>query len=169
MKDESIVFYAAAEFDSIPVIVFSTHNGIRKLIFKQLPPSRLKINPLMLQKDDPLMFGAFEQLEDYFDLKLKTFSLPFDIIGTEFQQSVWAEIKKIPFGRTKSYKEIGEAMGHTGSYQAIGNAVGANPIPIIIPCHRVIGHSGQLTGYSGGLKIKKKLLEIEGQLTPELF
>ncbi|MDP4114926.1 MAG: methylated-DNA--[protein]-cysteine S-methyltransferase [Bacteroidota bacterium] len=169
MKDESIVFYAAAEYEAIPVIVFSTHNGIRKLIFKQLPPSRLKINPLMLKPDDPLMFNVFDQLSDYFNMKSKEFSVPFDIVGTAFQLNVWSEINKIPFGETKSYKEIGEAIGYKGGFQAIGNAVGANPLPIIIPCHRVLGHTGQLTGYSGGLHIKKKLLEIEGKLTPELF
>ena len=82
---------------------------------------------------------------------------------------VWNEIKKIPYGKTRSYKYIAEKLGDAKSIRAVGRANGQNPIPIIIPCHRVIGSNGTLTGYAGGLYVKEKLLEIEGSRSLELF
>ena len=84
--------------------------------------------------------------------------------GTEFQRSVWREIEKIPFGKTKTYLEIAKAIGKPGASRAVGSACGANPLPLLVPCHRVLASNGGLGGFSGGLDIKKKLLRMEGVL-----
>ena len=84
--------------------------------------------------------------------------------GTEFQRSVWREIEKIPFGKTKTYLEIAKAIGKPGASRAVGSACGANPLPLLVPCHRVLASNGGLGGFSGGLDIKKKLLSMEGVL-----
>lgn len=101
------------------------------------------------------------QLDAYFNGELKEFNLPLNIEGTEFQQRVWQELMNIPYGETRSYKEVAEAIGNYKASRAIGMANNKNPIHIIIPCHRVIGSSGKLVGYAGGMDMKKGLLEME--------
>ena len=101
------------------------------------------------------------QLKAYFDQKLKEFSLPLDIKGTDFQLSVWHELGNIPYGKTVSYKDIAQAIGNPKAFRAVGGANNKNPIAIIIPCHRVLGHDGSLIGFGGGLAIKQYLLDLE--------
>lgn len=108
--------------------------------------------------------NTIKQLNEYFQGKRKTFDLPLNPKGTEFQKKVWQELKKIPYGATKSYKNIAIAIGNPNSSRAVGNANNKNPIPIIIPCHRVIGTNKRLIGYAGGLDKKQKLLDIENRL-----
>lgn len=104
---------------------------------------------------------VIEQLRQYFNRELKYFNCICDLKGTEFQKKVWLELTKIPYGKTKSYKEIAIAIGNKEACRAIGIACNKNPIPIIIPCHRVIGSNGKLIGYAHGIEIKKKLLDLE--------
>jgi methylated-DNA-[protein]-cysteine S-methyltransferase len=104
---------------------------------------------------------AIKQLQEYFDGKRKNFDLVFDLEGTDFQKRVWLELLKIPFGKTKSYMDMAVALGDPKVIRAAASANGANKIGIIIPCHRVIGSDGSLTGYAGGLDKKKWLLEFE--------
>jgi methylated-DNA-[protein]-cysteine S-methyltransferase len=104
------------------------------------------------------------QLKAYFDGQLKAFDLPLAPQGTEFQRQVWRALQTIPYGRTKSYGEIARRLGRPEASRAVGAANGQNPIPVIIPCHRVIGADGSLTGFGGGLPIKRKLLALEGAL-----
>lgn len=106
------------------------------------------------------------QLKEYFAGARTTFDLPLNPTGTVFQNRVWNELFKIPHGETISYTELAERVGRPGSHRAVGAANGRNPLPIVIPCHRVIGKSGKLTGYAGGLEAKQKLLELEGALEP---
>ena len=116
-------------------------------------------------KPSKTLLEAKQQLEDYFSGKSKTFSLPVDLsAGTEFQKSVWKQIAKIPFGKTVSYVDIAKAIGNPKASRAVGGAVGANPIPLIVGCHRVLGSTGTITGYSGGKGIptKRWLLNHEG-------
>lgn len=108
------------------------------------------------------------QLDEYFAGKRTSFDLPLDLQGTEFQLKVWNELLKIPYGKTISYKELSLRLGNLLAIRAAGAANGANPISIIVPCHRVIGSDGSLTGYAGGLWRKKWLLELESG-TAELF
>ena len=97
----------------------------------------------------------------YFERRLRDFDLPLDAQGTEFQRRVWRELTTIPYGRTRSYMKIAEAIGSPRAVRAVGAANGSNPIPIVIPCHRVIGASGRLVGYGGGLPLKRRLLDLE--------
>ena len=115
------------------------------------------------------MHGVYSQLKEYFKGKRKEFDLPLEIEGTDFHKKVWNELLKIPYGKTISYKELAIRLGHEKVIRAAAKANGANPLPIVIPCHRVIGSDGSLVGYGGGLKIKEKLLSIEGILEPDLF
>ena len=102
-----------------------------------------------------------KQLRAYFKGELKNFSVEFSLGGTEFMRRVWLELTKIPYGQTATYGEIAKCVGCERGYRAVGLANNRNPIPIIIPCHRVIGADGSLTGFRGGLHIKQKLLELE--------
>ncbi|MBF0200988.1 MAG: methylated-DNA--[protein]-cysteine S-methyltransferase [Desulfamplus sp.] len=103
-----------------------------------------------------------KELDAYFNNRLSSFSIPVAPRGTPFQLSVWSALLTIPWGRTVTYKEIAERIGSPRAYRAVGGAAGKNPIPIIIPCHRVIGSNGSLTGFSSGIAVKKFLLELEG-------
>ncbi|MEA2095502.1 MAG: methylated-DNA--[protein]-cysteine S-methyltransferase [Candidatus Cloacimonadota bacterium] len=111
--------------------------------------------------DIPVLIETEKQLKQYFAGERKTFDIPLKLIGTDFQLSVWHELKKIPYGGTISYQQLAERVGDNKKSRAVGNANGKNSIPIIIPCHRVIRKSGDLGGFGGGIKIKRKLLELE--------
>ena len=101
------------------------------------------------------------ELEEYFNGKRKSFEVPIKPFGTSFQQPVWKALQEIPYGETRSYKQIAEMIGKPAACRAVGMANNRNPIPIVIPCHRVVGANGDLTGYAGGLEVKRKLLDIE--------
>jgi methylated-DNA-[protein]-cysteine S-methyltransferase len=119
---------------------------------------------------DPEAFSdAVDQLEAYFAGELTDFNLELDLQGTGFQQRVWKALLTIPYGETRSYGEIAEQIGAPGSARAVGLANGRNPIAIVVPCHRVIGASGSLTGYGGGLERKQTLLELEKRAALTLF
>lgn len=108
-----------------------------------------------------LALKVFRELDEYFQGKRKTFDIPLRTHGTTFQEKVWAALRAIPYGEVRSYKEVAEAIGHPKAYRAVGMANNANPIFIIVPCHRVIGSDGSLTGYGGGLPMKRALLSLE--------
>ncbi|WP_406005944.1 methylated-DNA--[protein]-cysteine S-methyltransferase [Streptomyces sp. NBC_00637] len=117
---------------------------------------------------DATVFRAVEeQLEAYFGGGLQDFSLPLHLDGTPFQRSVWDELRKIPYGETRTYGALAEALGKPTASRAVGLANGRNPIGIIVPCHRVIGAGGGLTGYGGGLERKRRLLDFEGGTAPD--
>ena len=104
---------------------------------------------------------VFRQLDEYFGGTRRTFDFPYRLHGTPFQQKVWAALCEIPYGETRSYKDIAKAIGHPKAFRAVGMANHSNPIFIVIPCHRVIGSNGSLVGYGGGLEMKKALLDLE--------
>jgi len=112
---------------------------------------------------DAVIELATRQLDEYFAGKRTTFDLPLKARGTAFQQSIWSALQDIPYGQTTSYGELGSAVGKPGSARAVGGAVGANPLPIVIPCHRVLASDRRITGYSGGegIPTKEKLLGLE--------
>ncbi|MBP2651596.1 MAG: methylated-DNA/protein-cysteinemethyltransferase [Firmicutes bacterium] len=114
-------------------------------------------------QETELLKEAAQQLTEYFSGRRKDFSVPLAPSGTVFMQCVWAEVEKIPYGESQSYKGMAQRIGRPKAVRAIGMANNKNPIPIFIPCHRVIGVNGNLIGYRGGLKIKKQLLELERQ------
>jgi methylated-DNA-[protein]-cysteine S-methyltransferase len=113
------------------------------------------------------MRAACDQLREYFLGTRRVFDLQLEPAGSPFEQEVWAALLAIPYGATTSYGAIAMALGLVNGARAVGRANGANPIPIVIPCHRVIGSDGSLTGYGGGLPLKRALLELEGTIPPE--
>lgn len=113
------------------------------------------------EQDDDVFGDAVEQLGAYFAGELTSFDLDLELVGTEFQRRVWEALRTIPYGETRSYGEIALQIGAPGAFRAVGLANGRNPIGIIVPCHRVIGASGALTGYGGGLDRKRALLDLE--------
>jgi len=135
----------------------ASSTGIRTIDF---PPAR----PVECERDDrdPLLIELARELESYFAGRLRRFEVPLDMQGTPFQMRVWRELEGIPFGETRSYRQVAAAIGAENAVRAVGAANGANPVPIVVPCHRVIGSSGKLVGYGGGLELKKRLLELEG-------
>lgn len=112
-------------------------------------------------KETPLVREAAFQLSEYFAGKRKAFEIPLDIKGTPFQLAVWKALSGIPYGETRSYKEISESIGRVKAYRAVGMACNRNPVAIIVPCHRVIGADGNMTGFASGMGIKEKLLKLE--------
>ncbi|WP_298768510.1 methylated-DNA--[protein]-cysteine S-methyltransferase [uncultured Fibrobacter sp.] len=112
---------------------------------------------------------AVQQLNLYLSGKLREFSLPIRIYGTEFQQKVWNAIAQIPYGETRTYQQIAEAIEEPRASRAVGAALHANPLQIILPCHRVVGKGGSLVGYALGLELKRRLLVIEGAIPQELL
>lgn len=140
------------------------------------------IGPLTLVEEDgaivQLLFGAYgsdgaktpvlseaeRQLTEYFSGRRREFTLPLKPAGTAFQQAVWQALRGIPFGETRSYAEIAQSVKRPRAFRAVGMANHCNPIPVIIPCHRVVGSDGSLTGYAGGLEAKRILLHLEGRV-----
>lgn len=118
-------------------------------------------DPLLSRADSKIIQHASQQLHEYFSGQRTLFTLPLDARGTEFQQLAWRQLQTIPYAATRSYKWQCQAMGRPKAARAVGSANGRNPLPIIIPCHRIIGANGTLTGYSGGLAIKQFLLSCE--------
>ena len=115
----------------------------------------------VVETDTALIREAYKQLEEYLNLKRKAFDLPLKLIGTDFQIKVYSEINKIPYGSVATYKDIASKTGNCSAARAVGQACGRNPIPVFVPCHRVIASSGEINGYCAGTEIKRKLLQIE--------
>ena len=121
--------------------------------------AKMKINDNIKETD--LIKECYKQLKEYLQGERRVFDVPIEFNGTKFQNAVWKELLKIPYGETRSYKDIAVAIGNEKACRAIGMANNKNPISIIVPCHRVLGSNGKLVGYAGGLDIKEKLLNIE--------
>ncbi len=149
--------------DEVRVRISAAESGIRSIEFA---PARASGG----QRNDgnPLIEETARQLRAYLRGTRRDFDLPLDMQGTAFQKRVWRYLTTIPYGQTRSYRQVAEAIGAPSAVRAVGSANGANPIPIVVPCHRVIGAGGKLTGYGGGLPLKQKLLELEGCTTMRL-
>ncbi|MCO6500579.1 MAG: methylated-DNA--[protein]-cysteine S-methyltransferase [Vicingus serpentipes] len=141
-----------------------TLKGVAMLKFDTLAISESKQH-ILNRKSNQLFNQLEKQLNEYFEKKRTTFDIPLDLNGTDFQLNVWKELLNIPYGTTRTYKEQAITLGNIKSIRAVATANGTNPIPIIIPCHRVIGSDGSLTGFSGGLWRKKFLLDLESSQT----
>ena len=124
-------------------------------------PKRVRLAELIEQTHHPILLETQKQLTEYFAGKRQQFDLPLDFEGTEFQQKVWQALLTIPFGETRSYRDIAEQIGNVKAVRAVGAANGKNPISIIAPCHRVVGANGKLVGFAGGLDNKDILLRLE--------
>lgn len=133
------------------------------VLWENDPPQRVRLVELQEDQQHPILLKAEKQLNEYFQNKRQCFDLPLDFIGTAFQKKVWQALLNIPFGETRTYKQIAEHIGDIKAVRAVGAANGKNPISIIAPCHRVIGVNGKLVGFAGGLENKKILLSIESK------
>ena len=143
------------------LVLLASANGLAGLFFAH------RVDPEGLVAGDnsnEFLNAAEKQLQEYFAGTRTKFEVPLDVLGTEFQRAVWRELSRIPFGTTRSYAGIAERIGKPKSVRAVGAANGSNPVSVIVPCHRVIGADGSLTGFGGGLALKRALLEFEGVL-----
>ena len=148
------MFYSCKyQFENISLYLVATETHLINIQFTQPQKALLQTTELLSM--------ATIQLDEYFQGKRTTFSLPFKLTGTPFQLAVWKKLQNIPYGKTTSYKEIAQKINKPKACRAVGMANNKNPLPIIIPCHRVIGSNGKLIGYAGGLKLKNYLLELE--------
>lgn len=126
-------------------------------------PERVPFDALVKQTAHPILTKTERQLREYFAGKRKSFSVALDLRGTSFQQSVWEALLAIPFGETRSYGDLARKLGNPQAARAVGAASGRNPLSIIVPCHRLVGSTGKLTGFAGGLEAKSRLLAIESK------
>jgi methylated-DNA-[protein]-cysteine S-methyltransferase len=144
-----------------PVLVAGTPAGLRRINFQDgNAPVTI---PADWERDDGALEDAADQLRAYFAGRLRTFELPFAPEGTPFQQQVWAQLRAIPYGETRTYGQLAHNLGRPTASRAVGAANGQNPLPIVVPCHRVIGSTGKLTGFYGGLHLKEYLLALEAK------
>lgn len=139
----------------------ASDKGLVAVLWENDRPSRVRLNELVEDEGHPILVEAEQQLGEYFAGRRKEFSIALDMRGTAFQKDVWEALLGIPFGETRSYGQLARQLGNPQAMRAVGAANGRNPISIIVPCHRVIGASGKLTGFAGGLDTKADLLELE--------
>lgn len=154
-QDKPIFLAATDQGLCLITLPHESYETMQGWIMKKIPDARLI-------RSDAKLSDYLDQVQQYFDGERRTFTCPLDLHGTEFQRSVWQALIEIPYGQVQSYSQIAEAVGRPTAVRAVGAANGINPIPIVIPCHRVIGKGKELTGYRGGLKVKKALLNLEG-------
>jgi methylated-DNA-[protein]-cysteine S-methyltransferase len=140
-----------------PFEIVGNERGILTITFNK-EPSKVNRNLPACMKD------CLQQLEEYFKGRHRKFRVPLLLEGTDFQKAVWRQLKKIPYGQTASYGDVARAIGRPGAFRAVGNANNKNPVPVIIPCHRVIGSDGKLGGFGGGIWRKQWLLDHEKSL-----
>jgi len=142
--------------------VLSSLQGLRRIELAPSPLEELerRLKARIVGDDEPNEV-VLDQIHGYLRGELQTFTAPMDVRGTPFQREVWDAISAIPYGETVSYSDLAEEIGRPKAQRAVGQAVGANPTPIVVPCHRVIGKSGKLVGFAGGLPLKERLLMLE--------
>lgn len=143
---------------------YNTSIGYVKITANDVSVTRIDLGAAVQpsgETEAPLLHTAYTELTEYLDGRRRRFDIPIAPEGTTFERRVWAELQKIPYGRTRSYRDIAVALGNPGACRAVGGANGANLLPVVIPCHRVIASDGTIGGYSGGVEIKRRLLELE--------
>lgn len=141
--------------------------GLAAVLWENDDPRRVRLDAGDRDDAHPVLSEAERQLTEYFEGRRTRFSIGLDFQGTTFQKSVWRALLEIPFGETRSYGGVAKAIGVPQAVRAVGAANGRNPVSIIVPCHRVVGATGQLTGFAGGLEAKAYLLRLEGARTGE--
>lgn len=169
MNRRSIIYYDEMDSPIGPLTLFATEAGLCNIEFGTFTDTHLAMEKwakkVMLVgefvQDRERLEQVTTQLSEYFAGNRTTFDMPLDLHGTSFQQKVWEELLKVSYGETKAYKDIAQGIAAPKAVRAVGGAVNRNPLPIIVPCHRIIGSNGALVGYNGGLDKKVKLLEIE--------
>lgn len=169
MTDKSILYWSLLSEGPWEFYMAATSNGLCYVGSNHMPIDELKLwaskklptYELIESKEQVAIYQL--QFLEYLQGKRKTFDLPIDDRGTDFQRAVWAALREIPYGITETYSHIAERINQPKAVRAVGTAIGANPVLITTPCHRVIGKNGTLTGFRGGLEMKKRLLELENE------
>jgi methylated-DNA-[protein]-cysteine S-methyltransferase len=139
----------------------ASEEGLVAILWEKDRPRRVRLSEMAPDFRHPILVETEQQLREYFAGKRKRFTVALDMRGTRFQRNVWEALLEIPFGETRSYGELAKQLGNPRATRAVGAANGRNPISIIVPCHRVVGSSGELTGFAGGLETKARLLGLE--------
>lgn len=151
-----------------PLTLVAGDAGLVAVLWPDDRPSRVPLSAVTSASDHPVLRAAAGQLGEYFTGRRTAFDLPLDPAGTAFQKRTWAALAAIPYGETRSYTAIAAAIGQPAAVRAVGAANGRNPLSIVVPCHRVIGAGGKLTGFAGGLDAKRYLLDLEGAAAPSI-
>ncbi len=166
-KNNSSLYWSLLKFKDWQLYIASTSKGLvfvgsQNKPFEELVEWAKKRFPgSTLVEDDEMLAPYVVEITQYLEGKRKTFTVPFEYVGTPFQQAVWDALCEIPYGQTKSYSDIANAINKPAAVRAVGAAIGANPVLLTVPCHRVTGKNGSLTGYRGGLEMKTLLLDLE--------
>jgi methylated-DNA-[protein]-cysteine S-methyltransferase len=163
----SVLFYRHVDSPVGPLLIAGNDEGLQLIEF-HAPRHPMRRGEHWREGDHAVLRRAQAQLSEYFAGRRRHFELPLAPQGTDFQRGVWWELASIPFGGTISYAELAQRVGRPTATRAVGAANGRNPIPIVLPCHRVIGADGSLTGFGGGLPTKQFLLQLEGALPLEV-
>jgi len=140
----------------------ATDDGLAAILWENDSPGRVRLDVAAEDPGHPVLVETERQLKEYFAGRRRTFTVKLDVAGTAFQRRVWKALLTIPFGETRSYAQIARQIGNPAAVRAVGAANGRNPVSIVAPCHRVIGSTGKLTGFAGGLDVKARLLAHEG-------
>lgn len=148
--------------------IVASHDGVRAILWPDVDPESVRLADTTDRPSHPVIAATVEQLTEYFAGERFEFDVPLDAVGTEFQRSAWVSLRTIPYGTTISYGEQAEQMGDRRKARAVGAANGRNPISIVVPCHRVVGANGALTGFAGGVDTKAWLLAHEQRSAPQV-
>lgn len=157
------LFYKIMDSPVGKLKLVASDKGLVAILWENDNPRRVRLGDLAEDRKHSILRETERQLEEYFAGERKSFSLALDMRGTRFQNDVWEALLAIPFGETRSYGQLAKQLGNPKATRAVGAANGRNPISIVVPCHRVIGASGKLTGFAGGLDTKAHLLELEAR------
>jgi len=161
------LFYKEIESPVGKLKLVASANALVAVLWEQERPERVKLEPMKVTPQQPILVETERQLSQYFSGIRTEFDLPIEPNGSNFQKKVWQALRGIPFGETRSYLDLAEAVGSPNACRAVGAANGKNPLAIVVPCHRVVGANGALTGFAGGLEKKAKLLALEARASAE--
>lgn len=164
------LYYSRMESSLVPLVIGVSEKGLAIIEFDQgeFPKGRLARSVDWVESASRTE-AVVRELDEYFDGLRREFTVPLDLQGTDFQKKCWRALLKIPYGETRTYADIARRVGSPQGFRAVGMANHDNPVPIVVPCHRVLASDGTLGGFGGGLELKRKLLELEGALQPMLI
>jgi methylated-DNA-[protein]-cysteine S-methyltransferase len=162
------LFYKEIESPVGKLKLVASANALVAVLWEREHPNRVKLNLTTLDPQHPILLETERQLREYFSGERIQFDLPLQPDGSEFQKKVWQALRAIPFGQTRSYLDLAKAVGSSKAARAVGAANSKNPLSIIVPCHRVVGADGSLTGFAGGVETKAALLALEARSTESM-
>jgi methylated-DNA-[protein]-cysteine S-methyltransferase len=157
------LFYTHMESPVGKLKLVASSRALVAVLWEQERPNRVQLDTPMFDPEHPVLLETERQLTEYFSVRRTQFDLPLEPNGSIFQKKVWQALRQIPFGQTRSYLDVAQAIGSSKASRAVGVANGKNPLSIIVPCHRVVGSNGSLTGFAGGLQAKAALLALEAK------